>query len=388
MSSQMAAATKERPASVRRRKMDFWDGMEHTFLMPSITAKEPVDMEHDLVFLCFPEKKAIWDAVASCVEKQLLLRKGVRIPSLGSFDTVRQRIQVGDRAVTIQSPTFHLAVSLAVGHNLTDDKAYLPGNKEVEPLAYAKVAAAASVSRLKAEACIQGTTSLLSHCLGKGENIALVLRDVGVLLIEDRRVKMKYFCTFLERMSGTKNLAIAGFKVPQLLDMVVSQVVPLASLTFSGRVIIFPEFVLEFVPKPPPKVSTLAKVPGEENQEKKDGFPALGQGTEVPVRFPQLSSHTYSTLMRNKARQLQAMEETEKRKKSHISVRGIHIYATPTTEGQISGLQDGVALAGVNRTSGSKTESSRESGHPGASTLTFWNFQLITQPYKVYKKKA
>ncbi|XP_074458241.1 uncharacterized protein LOC141749066 [Larus michahellis] len=212
----------------------------------------------------------------------ILLEKGVRIPSLGSFDTVLQRIQVRDRAVTIQSPTFHLATNLAVGHNLTDDKAYLPGNKEVEPLAYAKVAAAASVSRLKAEACIQGTASLLSHCLGKGENIALVLRDVGVLLIEDRRVKMKYFCTFLERMSGTRNLAIAGFKVPQLLDMVVSQVVPLASLTFSGHVIIFPEFVLEFVPKPPPKVSTLAKVPGEENQEKKDGFPALGQGTKEP----------------------------------------------------------------------------------------------------------
>ena len=30
-------------------------------------------------------------------------------------------------------------------------------------------------------------------------------------------------------------------QVPQLLDMVVSQVVPVASLTFSGRVIIFPE---------------------------------------------------------------------------------------------------------------------------------------------------
>ncbi|NXY80490.1 CCD81 protein, partial [Glareola pratincola] len=105
--------------------------------------------------------------------------QGVRIPSLGYFDTVLQRIQVGDEAVTIQSPMFHLAMNLAVGHNLMDDKAYLPGNKEVEPLAYTKVATAASVSRLKAESCIQGTVSLLSRCLGKGENIALVLRDVG-----------------------------------------------------------------------------------------------------------------------------------------------------------------------------------------------------------------
>ncbi|NXS98204.1 CCD81 protein, partial [Jacana jacana] len=128
-----------------------------------------------------------------------------------------------------------------------------PGNKEVEPLKYAKVATAASVSRQKVEGCIQGTMSLLSYCLGKGQNIALVLKDVGVLLIEGRRVTMKYFSNFLESMSGMKNLEIAGFKVPQLLDMVVSQAVPVASLTFFGRVILFPEFELEFVPRPPPR---------------------------------------------------------------------------------------------------------------------------------------
>ncbi|NXA30677.1 CCD81 protein, partial [Ibidorhyncha struthersii] len=114
------------------------------------------------------------------------------------------------------------------------------GNKELEPLKYAKVAMAASVSRQKAEVCIQGTTSLLSHCLGKGENVSFVLRDIGVLLIEGRRVKMKFFYNFLERISGKKNLEIAGFKVPELLDMVVSQEAPVASLTFSGHVIVFP----------------------------------------------------------------------------------------------------------------------------------------------------
>ncbi|NXG59219.1 CCD81 protein, partial [Hemiprocne comata] len=115
-----------------------------------------------------------------------------------------------------------------------------PGNKELEPLKHIKVATVASVSRQKVERCIQGTTCLLSHCLGKGENIALVLRDIGVLLIEGMRVEMKFFYNFLERMSGKENLEKAGFRVPQLLDMVVSQMVPLASLTFSGHTIVFP----------------------------------------------------------------------------------------------------------------------------------------------------
>jgi len=39
LSSHMAVATKEQPVSVRETKMSFWDGMEHTFMMPSITAK-------------------------------------------------------------------------------------------------------------------------------------------------------------------------------------------------------------------------------------------------------------------------------------------------------------------------------------------------------------
>ncbi|NWX16623.1 CCD81 protein, partial [Aegotheles bennettii] len=115
-----------------------------------------------------------------------------------------------------------------------------PGNKELDPLKYGKVATAAFVSRRKVESCIQGTTSLLSHCLRNGENIALVLRDIGVLLIEDMRVQMKFFYNFLERMSGQENLGIAVSEVPKLLDMVVSPVVPMTSLTSSGRIIIFP----------------------------------------------------------------------------------------------------------------------------------------------------
>ncbi|NXW25949.1 CCD81 protein, partial [Circaetus pectoralis] len=118
---------------------------------------------------------------------------------------------------------------------------FFPGNKELEALKYAKVAAATCMSRQKVESCIQGTISLLSYCLGKGENIALALRDIGVLLIEGRRVQMKFYYNFLETLSGKENLGKAVFKVPQLLDMVVSPVVPVASLSSSGRVIIFPK---------------------------------------------------------------------------------------------------------------------------------------------------
>ncbi|NXU30032.1 CCD81 protein, partial [Thalassarche chlororhynchos] len=96
------------------------------------------------------------------------LLQGVRIPTLGSFDVVPTQTQVGDETVTIKRPVFRLARNLGGVHNLMDNKDNLPGNKVLEPLKYAKVAVDASVSRRKVEGCILGTTSLLSHCLGKG----------------------------------------------------------------------------------------------------------------------------------------------------------------------------------------------------------------------------
>ncbi|NWW47923.1 CCD81 protein, partial [Pedionomus torquatus] len=115
----------------------------------------------------------------------------------------------------------------------------LPGNKELEPLKFSQVAT--SLPRQKVEECVLGTTSLLSHCLAKGENVALVLKDLGFLLIEGTKVQMKFYHEFLARLTGKENLEKVVFKVPGLLDMMVSPTVPVASLTFSGRVIIFPK---------------------------------------------------------------------------------------------------------------------------------------------------
>ncbi|NXF77063.1 CCD81 protein, partial [Sclerurus mexicanus] len=119
------------------------------------------------------------------------------------------------------------------------------GDKQLEPLKYSKVAVEASVSRSKAEGCILGTTSLLYHCLGKGESAAFVLRDLGVLLIEGRRAHMRFYPDFLEKMTGEKMTGKtiqekATFKVLQQLDMVVPREVSIASLAFTSRVVVFP----------------------------------------------------------------------------------------------------------------------------------------------------
>ncbi|XP_056195385.1 coiled-coil domain-containing protein 81-like isoform X2 [Falco biarmicus] len=172
------------------------------------------------------EQTAIWDAVASYIQQQLLLHKGVRIPTLGSFDVVPAQKQVGTEIVTIQRPVFRLSRTLRDIHNLMDNEDDLSDNKVLAPVKYAKVATDAHVSRCKVEGCILGTMSLLSHCLAKGKSIALVLRDVGVLLIEDRMVQMRFYYDFLEEISGKTNLRMAALIVSVLDSLWLQRLMP------------------------------------------------------------------------------------------------------------------------------------------------------------------
>lgn len=63
------------------------------------------------------------------------------------------------------------------------------------------------------KACILDTTSLVCHCLRKGEDVAFVLKDIGVLLIQGTGVQMKFYYDFLESINGKENLEKVVLKV-------------------------------------------------------------------------------------------------------------------------------------------------------------------------------
>ena len=78
-------------------------------------------------------------------------------------------------------------------------------HRKVEPLKCSQVAAAASVSRRRVQACIQSTVWLLSICLQNGENVAVVLKDVGVLFTDGLTFEIKFYYVFIEKLPGKKN---------------------------------------------------------------------------------------------------------------------------------------------------------------------------------------
>ena len=90
---------------------------------------------------------------------------------------------------------------------------HFSAHREVETLKYSEVAAAASVTWQRGKTCIQSTVSLLSNCLKNGENVAFVLKDVGVLLFEGMSFGIKYYYDFLEKLSGKEKFRKAVFKV-------------------------------------------------------------------------------------------------------------------------------------------------------------------------------
>ncbi|XP_072217338.1 uncharacterized protein [Excalfactoria chinensis] len=139
--------------------------------------------------------------------------EGVWIPTFGSFDTISKEIVTEDRTVTLCWPVFQLASNLRARHHLKSRRESLPAHRKLELLKCSQVATDASVSRQTAQTCIQSTVSLLSGCLQNGENVAVVLKGVGVLLIDGLSFEMKFYYDFLEKLSGKENFRRAIRKV-------------------------------------------------------------------------------------------------------------------------------------------------------------------------------
>ncbi|XP_072214837.1 uncharacterized protein [Excalfactoria chinensis] len=143
---------------------------------------------------------------------------------------------------------------------------------------------------------------------------------------------MKFYYDFLERISGKEKLEKVVFQAPWLLDMVVSRVAAVASLTSSGRVVVFPRFQREFAPKPPPgKRCKASRVPlpplGQDKKEESPAFPPLPGWITVTFLVEEQPEETTSDVKR-KDSQLPAVpqapsakEQPEKQKKAKRSTK-------------------------------------------------------------------
>ncbi|XP_012370493.1 coiled-coil domain-containing protein 81 [Octodon degus] len=169
------------------------------------------------------EVSTIWGNVSEFVERQLTLHKGVQIPGLGTFTFTRQKLEVGNnKFILIQRPVFIMTEKLVQIHALKQNKVYSPGDIPVIPLNFVMISLDSPFSRDTVEGCVKETLLFLSRSIAVKKNVAFTFKGIGILLIRDSKVKMKFYKDFLCTVDASGTLMKALANRPGTVDSVLS----------------------------------------------------------------------------------------------------------------------------------------------------------------------
>ncbi|XP_030685561.1 coiled-coil domain-containing protein 81 isoform X1 [Nomascus leucogenys] len=212
------------------------------------------------------EVSIIWGNVSEFVGRQLTLHKGVQIPGFGTFTFIRQKLEVGNnKFILIQRPVFIMAEKLVQIHGLKQNKVYTPGDIPIVPLNFVMISLEGPFNRDVVEGCVKETLLFLSQSISMKQNVEFTFKGIGVLMIRDSKVKMRFYKDFLCTMDGSGALAKALANRPGTVDSVLSSREALRK--WPSSVLAFPRIELKEMENKLP-METLAEECGE-NRERK-----------------------------------------------------------------------------------------------------------------------
>nr|XP_056714619.1 coiled-coil domain-containing protein 81 [Euleptes europaea] len=182
---------------------------------------------------------SIWDTVSEFVEKHLSMNKGVLIPGLGTFSFLRQKLEIGaNKQILVQRPVFLLSEKLVQTHGLKRNKIRTPGDIPIVQLNFIVLSLEGPFNREVVEGCVRETLLFFSRSIANKQNVEFTFKGIGVLIIRDNRVKMKFYKDFLQAMDGSGTLLKALSNRPGTGDSVLS--CREASVPLLRNVIMFP----------------------------------------------------------------------------------------------------------------------------------------------------
>ncbi|XP_011930984.1 PREDICTED: coiled-coil domain-containing protein 81 isoform X2 [Cercocebus atys] len=212
------------------------------------------------------EVSIIWGNVSEFVGRQLTLHKGVQIPGFGTFTFMRQKLEVGNnKFILIQRPVFIMAEKLVQIHGLKQNKVYTPGDIPIVPLNFVMISLEGPFNRDVVEGCVKETLLFLSRFISMKQNVEFTFKGIGVLMIRDNKVKMRFYKDFLCTMDGSGALAKALANRPGTVDSVLSSREALRK--WPSSVLAFPRIELKQTENKLP-METLVEECGE-NRERK-----------------------------------------------------------------------------------------------------------------------
>ncbi|CAM5075385.1 unnamed protein product [Natator depressus] len=189
---------------------------------------------------------SIWANVSEFVERQLSMNKGVQIPGLGTFSFLRQKLDVGNnKFILIQRPVFLLSEKLAQIHGLKLAKIHTPGDIPIIQLNFIMLSLEGPFNREIVEGCVKETLLFFSRSIAIKQNVEFTFKGIGVLVIRDNKVKMKFYKDFLQAMDGSGNLVKALSNRPGTGDSVISGRETAMSQSRGCSVVMFPRIELK-----------------------------------------------------------------------------------------------------------------------------------------------
>ncbi|XP_067424751.1 coiled-coil domain-containing protein 81 isoform X2 [Emydura macquarii macquarii] len=203
------------------------------------------------VFLTLPKLSAdevfsIWANVSEFVERQLSMNKGVQIPGLGTFSFLRQKLDVGNnKFILLQRPVFLLSEKLAQIHGLKLAKIHTLGDIPIVQLNFIMLSLEGPFNREIVEGCVKETLLFFSRSIATKQNVEFTFKGIGVLVIRDNKVKMKFYKDFLQAMDGSGNLVKALSNRPGTGDSVISGRETAMSQPRACSVVMFPRIELK-----------------------------------------------------------------------------------------------------------------------------------------------
>ncbi|XP_025902334.1 coiled-coil domain-containing protein 81-like isoform X3 [Nothoprocta perdicaria] len=164
---------------------------------------------------------SIWNGVSEYIHRHLLLNRGVKINGLGTFFVVRQYLPKRND-FPVQRPVFNLSTTVAVVHQIKYTNRDIPGDVMVLPVYHHKMRLEPFFRKRTVEQCMGETMICFSHLLGCEYDVDFVFRDIGVLVIREKRVQMRFYKEFLDTLDQTGTLAEALLHDPVTKDLVIT----------------------------------------------------------------------------------------------------------------------------------------------------------------------
>nr|XP_037861304.1 coiled-coil domain-containing protein 81 isoform X3 [Chlorocebus sabaeus] len=179
---------------------------------------------------------------------------------------MRQKLEVGNnKFILIQRPVFIMAEKLVQIHGLKQNKVYTPGDIPIVPLNFVMISLEGPFNRDVVEGCVKETLLFLSRSISMKQNVEFTFKGIGVLMIRDNKVKMRFYKDFLCTMDESGALAKALANRPGTVDSVLSSREALRK--WPSSVLAFPRIELKETENKLP-METLVEECGE-NRERK-----------------------------------------------------------------------------------------------------------------------